>query len=67
MSLWLDPEIAEALAPMAGAMADAPPPAVGDIAGRRALWERALEAADRLERGPADWSGTTRPASAAAR
>ncbi|MEU0649222.1 hypothetical protein [Streptomyces umbrinus] len=35
MALSLDPEIAEALAPMAGAMADATPPAVGDIAARR--------------------------------
>lgn len=37
MSLTLDPEIAAALAPMAEA--GFPPPAVGDIAGRRAMWE----------------------------
>ncbi|MGW7427150.1 hypothetical protein ACWGJB_45525 [Streptomyces sp. NPDC054813] len=30
MALSLDPEIAKALAPMAGAMADATPSAVGD-------------------------------------
>lgn len=35
MALGLDPEIAEVLAPMAGAMADATPPAAGDIAARR--------------------------------
>lgn len=34
MALSLDPEIAEALTPMAGAMADATPPAVGDIAAQ---------------------------------
>lgn len=39
MALSLDPEIAQALAPMAGATADATPPAVGDIAARRAMWE----------------------------
>lgn len=37
MSLTLDPEIAEALAPMAGAMANATPPAVGDVEARRSL------------------------------
>lgn len=39
MSLGLDPEIAIALAPMAGAMADATPAAVGDVGARRARWE----------------------------
>ncbi|MFH9007721.1 hypothetical protein ACH4E5_31330 [Streptomyces afghaniensis] len=45
MTLSLDPEIAEALAPMAGAMAEAKPPAVGDMAGRRAMWEPIIGAA----------------------
>lgn len=39
MALSLDREIAEALAPMADAMAAAVPPAVGDVAARRAMWE----------------------------
>ncbi len=54
MSLSLDPEIAEALAPMAGAMADATPPAVGDIAARRAMWEPIIGAASAAQPIPAD-------------
>jgi acetyl esterase/lipase len=54
MSLSLDPEIAEALAPMAGAMADALPPAVGDIAARRAMWEPIIGAAGTAQPIPAD-------------
>jgi acetyl esterase/lipase len=54
MSLSWDPEIAAALAPMAGAMADAPPPAVGDIAARRALWEPIIGAAGTAQPIPAD-------------
>ncbi|WIX92117.1 alpha/beta hydrolase [Amycolatopsis sp. DG1A-15b] len=50
MSLNFDPEIAEALAPMAGAT----PPAVGDIAGRRALWEPIIGAAGTAQPIPAD-------------
>ena len=45
MSLTLDSDIAAALAPMAGAMAATEPPAVGDVAGRRALWEPIIGAA----------------------
>ncbi|OLF15215.1 alpha/beta hydrolase [Actinophytocola xanthii] len=54
MSLSLDPQIAEALAPMAGAMADATPPAVGDIAARRAMWEPIIGAAGAAQPIPAD-------------
>ncbi|OXM68543.1 alpha/beta hydrolase [Amycolatopsis vastitatis] len=54
MSLSLDPEIAEALAPMAGAMADATPPAVGDIEARRAMWEPIIGAAGTAQPIPAD-------------
>jgi hypothetical protein len=43
MSLTLDPEIAAALAPMAESGFAAP--AVGDIAGRRAMWEPIIGAA----------------------
>ena len=45
MSFTLDPGVAAALAPMGEAMAATTPPAVGDIAGRRALWEPVLAAA----------------------
>jgi len=54
MSLTLDPEIAAALAPMAGAMAATEPPAVGDVAGRRALWEPVIGAAGTAQPIPAD-------------
>ncbi|GAA2663183.1 alpha/beta hydrolase [Streptomyces vastus] len=54
MALSLDPEIAEALAPMAGAMADATPPAVGDISARRAMWEPIIGAAGTAQPVPAD-------------
>jgi acetyl esterase/lipase len=54
MALSLDPEIAAALAPMAGAMADATPPAVGDVAARRALWEPIIGAASTAQPIPAD-------------
>jgi acetyl esterase/lipase len=54
MPLSLDPQIAEALAPMAGAMADATPPAVGDVPARRALWEPIIGAAGTAQPIPAD-------------
>jgi acetyl esterase/lipase len=54
MALSLDLEIAAALAPMAGAMADVTPPAVGDIAARRALWEPIIGAAGTAQPIPAD-------------
>jgi hypothetical protein len=52
MSLTLDPEIAAALAPMAEA--GFAPPAVGDIAGRRAMWEPIISAASGAQPIPAD-------------
>ncbi|MEV6632571.1 alpha/beta hydrolase [Actinoplanes sp. NPDC051470] len=54
MSLSLDPEIAAALAPMAGAMAEAKPPAVGDVEGRRALWEPIIGASGAAQPIPVD-------------
>lgn len=54
MALSLDPEIAAALAPMAGAMADATPPAVGDVPARRAMWEPIIGAAGAAQPIPAD-------------
>lgn len=61
MSLSLDPEIAEALAPMAGAMADTTPPAVGDVATRRALWEPIIGAAGTAQPIPADVKTSEHP------
>jgi hypothetical protein len=52
MSLTLDPETAAALAPMAES--GFAPPAVGDIAGRRATWERIIGAASTAQPIPAD-------------
>jgi acetyl esterase/lipase len=52
MSLTFDPEIAAALAPMAEA--GFTPPAVGDIAGRRAMWEPIIGAASTAQPTPAD-------------
>lgn len=50
MAFTLDPEIAAALAPMAGFT----PPPVGDIAGRRAVWEPIIGAAGTAQPIPAD-------------
>ncbi|MFD9700140.1 alpha/beta hydrolase [Lentzea sp. NPDC059081] len=58
MSLGLDPEIAAALAPMAGAMAAATPPAVGDVEARRAMWEPIIGAAGTAQPIPADVTTT---------
>jgi acetyl esterase/lipase len=52
MSLTFDPEIAAALAPMAES--GVTPPAVGDIAGRRAMWEPIISAASTAQPLPAD-------------
>lgn len=54
MSFTYDPEFAAAIAPMAGAMADATPPAVGDVEARRALWEPIIAAAGTAQPIPAD-------------
>jgi acetyl esterase/lipase len=52
MSLTFDPEIALALAPMAES--GFTPPPVGDIAGRRAMWEPIIGAASTAQPIPAD-------------
>jgi ABC-type multidrug transport system fused ATPase/permease subunit len=52
MPLTFDPEIAAALAPMAASGFD--PPAIGDIAGRRAMWEPIIGAASTAQPIPAD-------------
>jgi acetyl esterase/lipase len=54
MPLSLDPEIAAALAPMAGATAEAKPPAVGDVEGRRAMWEPIIGTSGTAQPIPAD-------------
>jgi hypothetical protein len=54
MSFSLDPEVAAALAPMGEAMAATTPPAVGDIDGRRAMWEPILAAVSTALQIPAD-------------
>jgi acetyl esterase/lipase len=54
MPFNLDPEFAEALAPMGEAMAANVPPAVGDIDGRRAMWEPILAATSAALPIPAD-------------
>jgi acetyl esterase/lipase len=54
MSFTVDPEVAAALAPMGEAMAAAAPPAVGDVAGRRLMWEPILAAASTALPIPAD-------------
>jgi acetyl esterase/lipase len=54
MAFTFDPEFADAFAPMAEAMAGATPPAVGDIAARRAVWEPIIGAAGTAQPIPAD-------------
>jgi acetyl esterase/lipase len=58
MTFTLDPEFAQAIGPMAEAMAGAPPPAVGDIATRRAVWEPIIGAAGIAQPIPADVTAT---------
>jgi acetyl esterase/lipase len=54
MSLILDPEVAEAMALMGEAMAGMTPPVVGDVGGRRAMWEPILDAAGKAQPIPED-------------
>jgi hypothetical protein len=56
MPLTFDPEIAAALAPMAES--GFAPPAVGEIAGRRAVWEPIIGVASTAQPIPADVSTT---------
>ena len=64
MTLGLDPEIATAPAPMAGAMAEATPSAVGDVEARRALREPIIGAAGTAQPIPADVTTTDHHATA---
>ncbi|WP_406177286.1 alpha/beta hydrolase [Streptomyces sp. NBC_00996] len=57
MSLSLDPEVAQALAPMAAVTADATPP-VGDVATRRAVLEGIIAHAGDAQPMPADVTTT---------
>jgi acetyl esterase/lipase len=54
MTLTYDPEFAAAMAGMAEAMAGVQPPAVGDVEGRRAMWEPILAAAGAAQPFPVD-------------
>jgi acetyl esterase/lipase len=54
MPFTFDPEFAAAIAPMGEAMANATPPAIGDIEARRALWEPIIGGADAAQPIPAD-------------
>jgi acetyl esterase/lipase len=54
VSLTLDPEVADAMAPMGEAMAGMTPPAVGDVAARRAMWEPILDASGKAQPIPQD-------------
>jgi acetyl esterase/lipase len=60
MTFTLDPEIAEALAPMAGFT----PPPVGDVAARRAVWEPIIGAAGTAQPIPPDVTTSDHHASA---
>jgi acetyl esterase/lipase len=54
MTFTLDPQVAEVLAPMAAAMAGTTPPAVGDVAARRAALEGLIAHTDAELPTPAD-------------
>jgi acetyl esterase/lipase len=56
MSFTLDPEVAEALAPMAGTATSLPE--VGDVEGRRAFWEPVIGAAGAAQPMPDDVTTT---------
>lgn len=65
MSLTLDPEVAQIMAPMATAMESATPPPVGDVAGRRAMWEPIIGAAGTAQPIPTDVATSDHYATAA--
>ncbi|MEO3868301.1 alpha/beta hydrolase [Nonomuraea sp. B12E4] len=65
MSLTLDPEVAQALAPMVAALADSTPPPVGDVATRRAVLEGVIAHAGAAQPMPADVTVTDHHATAA--
>ena len=58
MTFTVDPQVAAILAPMAEAMADAPHPAVGDIATRRVALEAMMAETAALQPTPADVTTT---------
>jgi hypothetical protein len=64
MSFTFDAEFAAAIAPMGEAMANATPPAVGDIEARRAMWEPIIGGADVAQPIPADVKSTDHYATA---
>lgn len=64
MPFTFDPEFAAAIAPMSEAMANATPPAVGDIEARRAMWEPIIGDADVAQPIPADVKSTDHYATA---
>jgi acetyl esterase/lipase len=54
MSFAFDPQVAEALAPIAAALADSTPPPVGDVTARRAALEGLIGHTDTAQPTPAD-------------
>ncbi|MEO3809186.1 alpha/beta hydrolase [Sphaerisporangium sp. B11E5] len=58
MGFALDPQVAEALAPIAEAMAGTTPPPVGDVATRRAALEGLIAHTDQAQPRPADVTST---------
>jgi acetyl esterase/lipase len=54
MAFTLDPEVAKALEPMAAAMADAVPPAVGDVDSRRAVLDVFMALTEAAQTMPTD-------------
>lgn len=64
MPFTLDPEFAAAIAPLGEAMANATPPAVGDVEARRAMWEPIIGAAGAAQPTPTDVTMTDRHATA---
>jgi acetyl esterase/lipase len=64
MALNFDPQVAAALAPMGEAMANSVLPAVGDVAGRRAMWEPIIGAAGAAQPSPPDVTTGERQATA---
>jgi acetyl esterase/lipase len=58
MALTLNPEVAQALAPMAAAMAGSTPPPVGDVASRRMVLEGIIAHAGDAQPRPSDVTQT---------
>jgi hypothetical protein len=58
MAFTLDPEVAEALEPMAAAMADVVPPPVGDVRSRRPVLEAVMAQTAAAQPMPTDVKAT---------